>query len=1139
MFFGTANFGDSISLDSTNDADGFTAKLNADGSFAWATKVGGSSSVRVSDVNVLSDGSSIMTGLWSGTATFGGTSLTTNPTNYNDAFVAKLDSNGNYLWVTQAGGTQSDEPAAITTLSDGSSIITGSFSGTATFGSTSLTSTGNREIFIAKLDADGDYVWATKAGGGGHDHSKDIIALSDGSSIITGDFASGATFGSDTLQERGSSSAFIAKLDADGDFVWATKAGEQNCCSADSVYGYGVGALSDGSSLITGKFKGSVNFGSNALTSEGSSDDIFVAKIDANGDFVWVSQASGTSAELGQSITTLSDGSSLISGRFQGTATFGSTTLSSAGSNDIFVAKLDADGTFLWATKAGGTSSDYSIKLDAKLDGSSIIAGDINGTASFGSSDLTSPGNSDAFVAAMGANGSWTSSLVSQPSLTSATYDASSGALAVTGANLAANSGSDNDIDVSKLTLTGEGSNTYTLTSDDVELTSATAFSITLNAADQLQLAGLLNKDGTSSGAGTTYNIAAALNWNPGASSSPADSTGNAITVSNVAAPSLSSATYDDSSGVLALTGSNLPAYPGASNDIDVSKLTITGGSGSTYTLTTSDVELTSATAASITLNSTDQSNLDSLLNKNGTASTQGTTYNIAAADDWAPGADSSTDIADLTGNAITVSNVPAPSPSPSPSPGPSPFPDPSPSPVATPAATPTPKPAPTPTPTPTPSASAQQPPTSTPSTSKNGVNQFELNTTDSENIVIKSSTKKKPNSEISSLVITNTSTSQPGIATILQSFNNNTIVTATLPPSVSVTSEGPASSQSPNNAIFTITSSTTERADQPMSVNLKAVESYLSKLPETTRLNIRTITPQSKSEELNQPIIITGNIADDDDPESEALILDMRLLPTGNKLQIKNIAFSVILGETSISAGRRSNYIIADEQKQQFNLGKGDDTLIGGGDDDTIRGNSGFDVLVGDPGNDLIFGGFQNDTLNGGLGADNLKGGSGDDKLNGKKGKDTLIGQKGDDTIRGRRGNDLLLAKANTQSTSPIYGNNLLKGGTGDDTLKGGNGNDRLGGGSGDDVLIASQGNNTLRGHSGADEFILSTGNNTVLDFRIREEDHLHIESPSNILITQHNNDLLISTENSDLNSIIKNLKLPDLFSYQPELFS
>ena len=291
------------------------------------------------------------------------------------------------------------------------------------------------------------------------------------------------------------------------------------------------------------------------------------------------------------------------------------------------------------------------------------------------------------------------------PTLTSATYNAASGALAVTGANLTANSGADNDIDVSKLTFTGEGSNTYTLTTADVELTSATAFSITLNAGDQLQLAGLLNKDGTTSGGGTTYNIAAALNWNPGASSSPADSTGNAVTASNVAAPSLSSATYDDSTGVLALSGSNLPAYPGSSNDIDVSKLTITGGSGSTYTLTSSDVELTSATAASITLNSTDQSNLDSLLNQNGTASTLGTTYNIAAVDDWAPGADSSTDIADLTGNAITVSNVPAPTPAPTPTPTPAPAPTP----------TPTPAPAPTPTPTPTPTPAPPPKPTPTP----------------------------------------------------------------------------------------------------------------------------------------------------------------------------------------------------------------------------------------------------------------------------------------------------------------------------------------------------------------------------------------------------------------------------------------
>ena len=130
------------------------------------------------------------------------------------------------------------------------------------------------------------------------------------------------------------------------------------------------------------------------------------------------------------------------------------------------------------------------------------------------------------------AYGGWAGS--DPPTLTSATYNAASGLFTVTGTNLAASSGVNNDIDISQLTLTGEGSNTYTLTSDDVELTSASAFSVTLNATDQLQLADVLNKNGTISGSGTTYNLASALNWNPGASSSPADSTGNAITVSNI-----------------------------------------------------------------------------------------------------------------------------------------------------------------------------------------------------------------------------------------------------------------------------------------------------------------------------------------------------------------------------------------------------------------------------------------------------------------------------------------------------------------------------------------------------------------------------------------------------------------------------
>ena len=246
------------------------------------------------------------------------------------------------------------------------------------------------------------------------------------------------------------------------------------------------------------------------------------------------------------------------------------------------------------------------------------------------------------------------------PTISSASYNASTGTLEITGNNFSAYTGSTNDIDISKLTITGNGGSTYVLTSDDVEITSSTEFSITLNAADQLQLAGLLNKNGTSSGTGTTYNIAAVDDWAPGADTSTdiSDLNGNAITVFNVLSPTLTSATFDTSTGILSLIGSNLPAYPGTSNDIDVSKLTITGNGGSTYTLTSTDVELTSNTSASITLNTSDQTNLVSLLNKNGTSSSQGTTYNIAAADNWILGADAAINIEDLTSNSIVVINI-------------------------------------------------------------------------------------------------------------------------------------------------------------------------------------------------------------------------------------------------------------------------------------------------------------------------------------------------------------------------------------------------------------------------------------------------------------------------------------------------
>ncbi|HEX2829699.1 MAG TPA: DUF4347 domain-containing protein [Burkholderiales bacterium] len=246
------------------------------------------------------------------------------------------------------------------------------------------------------------------------------------------------------------------------------------------------------------------------------------------------------------------------------------------------------------------------------------------------------------------------STAVLPPAVTSATYDASTGTLAVTGSDMT-NGGT---INVGKLTLTGQGGSTYTLTSSNVTTSSSTAFSVTLNAADRLAVNGLLNKNGASSVGATTYNVSAASGWDVTANA-PADTTGNGITVSNVSSPAITSATYDSSTHVLAVTGTNLVGTVGANNDITVSKLTLTGEGGMTYTLTSSNVEVTSATSFSVTLNAADRGQVETMFNINGSESVNGTTYNLAAADDW-NSVINNTDTSDAT-NGVTVSNVPVP----------------------------------------------------------------------------------------------------------------------------------------------------------------------------------------------------------------------------------------------------------------------------------------------------------------------------------------------------------------------------------------------------------------------------------------------------------------------------------------------
>ena len=142
--------------------------------------------------------------------------------------IALFAQNGDWLWAKQAGGASNDESYNIAVDANGNSYVTGNFTGSATFGSTTLTSSGYNDIFVAKLDSNGNWLWAKKAGGTSEDNGLSITFDANGNSYVTGYFESSATFGTTTLTSNQYEDIFVAKLDSNGNWLWAKKAGGIN-----------------------------------------------------------------------------------------------------------------------------------------------------------------------------------------------------------------------------------------------------------------------------------------------------------------------------------------------------------------------------------------------------------------------------------------------------------------------------------------------------------------------------------------------------------------------------------------------------------------------------------------------------------------------------------------------------------------------------------------------------------------------------------------------------------------------------------------------------------------------------------------------------------------------------------------------
>lgn len=352
-------------------SDGFSQ----DPLWTWAESDGDFSNEYANAVCTDADGYVYVAGTFQGaTTTVGGITLYNSGEGSLDIFIAKYDPSGNVLWARSEGGAGADYAYGICTDPQGNVFVAGYFQGsTFTIGtnefSNNSTNSNCTDIFLAKYDSDGNFLWARSPEGQGCERAESVAADSYGNVYMTGYYwQQDITFGENTLTSQGGSfDGFLTKYDADGNVVWAERIGGSQIDLCEDVF---VDAQDN--ILVTGSFENAAQFGENTVVSpnEATYQEIFAAKYDSEGNNVWAECALvpyfGNYAS-GNGIVSDAEGNVYITGYFQYSLAFGEDTLGNAGNIGIFLAKYDSMGTPLWGRSPGGTANDYGV--DVCVDG--------------------------------------------------------------------------------------------------------------------------------------------------------------------------------------------------------------------------------------------------------------------------------------------------------------------------------------------------------------------------------------------------------------------------------------------------------------------------------------------------------------------------------------------------------------------------------------------------------------------------------------------------------------------------------------------------------------------------------------------------------------------------------------------------
>lgn len=365
--------------------------------YQWANSAGSAANSEYGQA-IASDpsGNVYVTGAFTGVVDFDpsvGTTTLSSLSGTQDIFLAKYDINGAFLWVKQIAGTNTEKPFDLVADASGT-YLAGIFMGTVDFnpnaGTNNITSLGggtDGDGFFAKYDVNGNLTWVDRIGSTGNDRVIGIAVDASQNVYVSGFIGANADMDPGvpvvTFAVAGTYNAFFGKYSSTGAYTFAKQ------ITGGYSEGDDINIDASGNIYLTGSYATSNDFDPSAGTANLSTAsltqlDVFLAKYTSAGLYTYAKQIGGIGVDIGFQVVPDALGNVYLGGVFSSSCDFDPTaatsTLTSAGQGDLFVAKYDVSGNLTWKNGTGGTTNDYCYGLGLDASNNVYITGKVQGT---------------------------------------------------------------------------------------------------------------------------------------------------------------------------------------------------------------------------------------------------------------------------------------------------------------------------------------------------------------------------------------------------------------------------------------------------------------------------------------------------------------------------------------------------------------------------------------------------------------------------------------------------------------------------------------------------------------------------------------------------------------------------------------